>query len=282
MVQALVVGDALSGHAVTVEGVGGIVVVHAGVPQVGTGLGNGVDGTALETALAHVEGRDVHTDLLNGVQGDGAAAGGKVLADAEGVVERGAVNGDGRAAVVAAAHRETAGGGGTLRGEGHHIVHAAGNRGDALDFLAADVGGDTVALAAEAGGVGHHQGFAEFLGLGVHPGVQDGLFAQFQVDLVEHHALVTQVGDFDAVRAAGAHTVDQVAAFGVGHGAVNGAGRSVGGNDCRANDGFSLFVGNPTAEGGGGHLSKGDTARNHHSECKQKAFEDVLHKNLLG
>ena len=104
------------------------------------------------------------------------------------------------------------------------------------------------------------------------------MFTQLQGDIVENHALVTQVGDFDGVGTAGAHTVDVVAAFQIGNGTVSGTGGNVGGNNCSTNHSFSAFVGNLTAEGGSGHLSKGDTARNQRSDCKQKGFEEFLHK----
>ena len=278
MIERLAAGNILTGHLVTVEGVGGIVVVYGSVPLVGTGLGNSVDGTAGETALADIERSDVHVDLLQGVQGDRRTAGREVLADTEGVVEGSTVNGDGGTAVVTAAHCETAGGGRGLGSEGHDVVHAAGDRRDALNLAGGDAGGSTIALAAETGLIGNDHSFGELLGSLGHPGIEGGLLTQLHGDIVEDDGLITQVGDLDGVRATGAHTGNVVTAIDVGHGTVGGTGRSVRCNNCSTDHSFSLFVGNLTTEGGRGHLSKGDAARNQRSDCKQKSFEEILHK----
>ena len=278
VVQALAAFYILTSHFVTVESVGGIVVVYGSVPLVGTGLGNSVDGTAGETALADIERSDVHVDLLQGVQGDRRTAGREVLADTEGVVESSTVNGDGGTAVVAAAHCETAGGGRGLRSEGHDVVHAAGDRRDALNLAGGDAGGSTIALAAETGLIGYDHSFGELLGSFCHPGVQSGLFTKLQGNIVEDDSLVTHVGDFDGVGTTGTHAGEEITTIYIGNGTISGTGRSVRCNNCSTDHSFSLFIGNDTAEGGGGHLSKGDAARNQRSDCKQKSFEEILHK----
>ena len=76
------------------ETVVGEVVIHAHVPAVGTALGDGVDGTTREAAMAHVEWRDVDGHGLDSIQGDGATTGRQVAADTESVVERSTVNRD--------------------------------------------------------------------------------------------------------------------------------------------------------------------------------------------
>ena len=277
VVERLGLGNFLTGHVVAAEFLGGVVIVGAGVELVRAGLGHGVDRTALETALAHVEGRDVDRHLLDRVEGDRGAAGRQVGADTEGVVERGAVNGHRRTAVVAAADREAAARGGGLRSQEHDVVHAAGDRRDGVQLPGADVRRGTVALAAEAGGVGDDDGALELLRVVGQAGVEGELLAELEGDVVVDLTLVAEAGDFDRVGTAGAEAVDRVAAVGIGHGAVDGAGGDVGRDDGHADDGFTLRIDDTSAEGGGGHLGRGDRARNHGSDCKQENFEKLFH-----
>ena len=112
------------------------------MPFVGAVSGHHVDGTALEVAVAHVVGGELHADLVNGFEGNRGAAGGQTGADAEGVVEGCAVHGDVGTAVVGAAECCTHLGGNTLRGELQDVVQTAAHRRGHLDQSAIEVDAD--------------------------------------------------------------------------------------------------------------------------------------------
>ena len=128
VVQGLAEGELGITYVVATELVVCEIIVHGSVELVGTALGDGVDGTTGEAALADIERSDADAHLLEGIQGNGATACREVAADTEGIVESCTVDGHIGGTVVSAAHRETVGGSRCLGSEFHHIVHAAAYR----------------------------------------------------------------------------------------------------------------------------------------------------------
>ena len=102
-------------------------VVGGGAQRVGAAAGDGVDAGADEVALAHVVGRDADLHLLDRFERDRRDAGAftRLAAEAERVVERGAVDGHVVHAAVAAGERVGARG---LRGQAREVADPALHR----------------------------------------------------------------------------------------------------------------------------------------------------------
>ena len=125
-----------------------IVVVNVGraLEGVGTRLGDGVDGTAHEVGLPHVEGRDSHLHLLDGIHGDGGAAAGQAGGETEVVVEVGTVETEVGGASVAAGHAHAVG----IGRHTHKVGQAAAHGGHLHNLRVGEVGGGACLLTGKA------------------------------------------------------------------------------------------------------------------------------------
>ena len=266
-------------HLVAADGLGGVVVIDGGVEVVGTALGDGVDRTAGKAGVTDVERGDVHAHLLDGVQGDRASAGRQVGTDTEGVVEGRTVHGDIGGTVVSAAHGQAVGGGGGLRRELHHVVHAAAYGREGLHRTLADGGTGAGALDVHAGviAVGHEHGRVEVQGFILQETVHEGRFTEGSIDILVFDLPVTEHFDVHGIRTAGGDAVDAVVAVLVRDGIVSGAGRTVRGDDGGACDRTAL-VGYASSQGGSRHLGMGDDTRYQHRGGEEKEFEFESHK----
>ena len=238
---------------------------------VGSRLGYGVDRTARKAALANVVGGDRYRHLLQCVERDGRAACGQVAADAEGVVERGAVDRYVRLTVVTAADRQTRRGGRSLRREVHDVVHAAAYRRHQLDLLAGDArnGACAVYVHRAVAAVGRNDYGFERLAVLQESVAREG-FAQLQFESGELDALITHEREGHGVGTARTQALQVVAAVLVGHGAVLRTRRGVHGDNGGAGEGLALFVGNRTVHARSRHLrgSRGDGENREHQNEK--------------
>ena len=270
-------GDLLTVHGVTLQVLVLVIYISRTLEGVGTGLGDGVHTTADEVGLTNVVGADHNLHFLNGVDGDRVAAAGEVGRQTEVVIEVGTVHGEvGQTAVgTGEAHAVTA-----VRGKAGNIRDAAVHRRDSGDLCVVDVGHSTGTLLGielgsgvcnDDGSLQELTGFSDF-------SIQGERLGQLQGDTLVGGILVTQAGEVYLVGTAGTHTLDGIAAVGVGHGAIDGTGGLVQSHHGRADDRFAILVHHYTREGGSGHLSKGDNARKHSNECERKAFESFFHK----
>ena len=252
-----------------------IVSVNGALEGVGTGLGDGVDTTAHEVGLTDIVRSNNQLDFLDSIQGDGGATAGEVGGKAEVVVQVGTVHGEVGATAIGTGEAH-AGGIGAQFGKGADAAVAVGQ---GHHFLVAHVHGSTGLGGGEAGsGSSYHNGLHEGLSVFIEVTVQDIVLTQGELDVGELNGLVTQAGYLYDIGTAGTHTLNGITTVIVGYGAVSGTGGKVSGKHGGANHGLTLFVGNLTAKGSSGHLSIGDTARNQRSDCKQKSFEEFLHK----
>ena len=271
----LAVAQILAPELVATESLVGVIGVGRTLEGVGTGLGDGVDAAAHEVGLTDVIGSHDQLDLLDGVEGNRGAAAREGVGEAEVVVQVRTVHGEVRGTAVGTGEAHAAG----VRAELGEGGKAAARVRQVHHLLVGDVGAGAGLGGGEAGGrSGHDDGLVQGLDIVVQITVQDIVLTEGELDVRELHGLVAEAGNLHDVRTAGTHTLDRIEAFPVGHGTVGGTGGGVGRHDGGADDGLTLGVHDAAAEGGGGHLGKGDNARHHHSDDEQKAFESVLHK----
>ena len=246
---------------------------------VGTALGDGVDGTAREAGVTDVERSDVHAHLLDGIQGDRASAGRQVGTDTEGVVEGRTVHGDVGGAVVTAADGQTVGGRGGLRGELHHVVHAAADSRQSLHGALAHGRTGAGALDVHAGiiAVGDEHRGVQVQGFILQETVHKDRLTEGSIDILVLDFPVAEHFDVHGVGAARRDAVDAVVAVLIGDGIVSGTGRTVGGDDRGACDGTAL-VRYASSQGGSRHLGMGDDARCQHGGGEENGFEVESHK----
>ena len=221
--------------------------------------GHGVDRAARKAALPHVERGHRDRHLLQRVERNGAAARGEVAADAEGIVERRAIDGDVGLPVVAAAHGETVGGGIRLGRQAQDVVHAARHGRHHFDLPAGYVGSHAGPLAVHRASLafdrydhGIHTD-ALLMQRGVrHIGVAQGDFDTRALDaLVADHRVSDRVG------AARLYIHHAEVAFGVGHRAVLRSRGGVHRYDGRSDERLAVFVEHLAAQPRGGHLRCG-------------------------
>ena len=196
----------------------GEVVIDGTVPGVGTALGDHIDGTALETALTDVEGSDVDTDLVDGIQGDGRAAGRQVGADTEGVVERCTIYRNGGTTVVTAADGKTAAGHGCLRCELHHIVQAAGDGRHRLHHPGVDqrTCSGTVDVHRRSFAITIDGHLFQLFGRFGQDHIHDGCFRDGSHHFLDDSRVVVDTVDLHRVRTTGHDVADRVDTLAVG------------------------------------------------------------------
>ena len=261
-------GDLLTVYGVTLHVLVLMIHISGTLEGVGTGLGDGVHAAADEVGLADIVGADYHLHFLDGVDGDGVAATREVGVKTEVVVEVGTVHGEvgGTAVGAGEAHAVT-----TVRRQAGNVGDAAADGGKRGDLVAADVGYSTgTLLRIELGGsvCDNHSALQHFRAL-CNLGVQGEGFCQLEGDTGVGGILVTQAGEIHLVRTAGTHTLNGITTVCIGHGAVNGTGGLVLSHNSSADNRLAVLVYHATGEGGRGHLSIGDSARNQRSECEQ-------------
>ena len=123
-------------------------------------LGNGIDGTARETALTDIKGSNVHLDLLDRLHGNrlgtGLTAVGTVGSKAEDIVVGSTVYHEGVVTVACSGKRHgTVVGGGQLRIEPCHIGNTVGNARHISNLLGAEARRCTRLRSVDAGASCH-------------------------------------------------------------------------------------------------------------------------------
>ena len=210
------VGHGSAVHTVAVHVL--IVVVHIGraLEGVGTRLGDGVDGTAHEVGLPHIEGRDSHLHLLDGIHGDGGAAAGQAGGETEVVVEVGTVETEVGGASVAAGHAHAVG----IGRHTHKVGQAAAHGGHLHNLRIGEVGRGTYLLTGETRGPAAHHHLVEH-GLVFGQGdIEAVVLAEGKLDAGESACGITDVGDGDAVGATYTHTLDIESSVDIGDGGI--------------------------------------------------------------
>ena len=242
---------------------------------VGSRLGDGVDRSARESALAHVEGGYRHRHLLQRVERNGRTACGQVAADAEHVVERRAVDRHVRLAVVAAADGQSRGGRRGLRREAHDVVHAAVDRRHQFDLLVGDAGDRPCAVDVHRTvlAVGRDDHGFEFLTVFEECVALEGL-AQRQHQSREFDALAAHEREGHRVGTSRAQSLQVVVAVLVAHSAVLRARRGVHGDDRGAGERLSVGVGHRAVHSRSRHLRIGCAK----CEDREHEKEKFLHK----
>ena len=255
----------------------GVVRVGGTFDGIGTGLGDGVDRTAREAGLAHVERCHDDLDFFDGVQGDrvgvGLAAVGTGTGQAEGIIGHGAVDLEGIVAVVGTGERDAAAlVHRRLRSVLDHVVDTAVDGRHRLDHALAE-GGAGAGDAGIEGFLRHDRHGVQFVG-GLELGVEFIGFTEFQGDVLVTEGAHAEEGDFHGVGTAGTHALDGIAAVIVGDGGVLGAGRGVHGDDGGTGQRLTAVFRDATAKGGGSHLRKG----RHRDECCGKDCQTFLNQ----
>ena len=251
---------------------------------IGTGLGDGVDRTARETALAYVEGGDHDLDLLDGIEGDrvGArlAAVGSGRRQAEGVIGHGTVDLEGVVAVVGAGEGDAAVlVEGRLRREFHHVIDAAADGRHRFDLL--QVEARTGPRDAGVEGFLAHDGDGVELVDRLHHRIDLIGLAEFQLDVAVHDSRHAQERDLDLVGAADVHAVDEETAVVVGDGIILRPGRLMDSDDGRPGQRFALLIHDASDHAGGRYLRRSSKARRQDdTENAQKAFKFVREKHI--
>ena len=264
---------------ITTDLVRSIVVVGGSMELVRTALRDGVDRAAGKAGVTDIERSDVHAHLLDGVEGDRAAAGRQVGTDTEGVVERGAVDRDIGGTVVTTTDGQTVGGRRSLRSELHHVVHAAVDGREGLHRTLADGSAGTGTLDVHSGivAVGDEDRGVQTQRFILEGAVDDDVLSEWSIHVLVLDLPVSQEFDVDRVRTAGRDAADAIVTVLVGDSIVSGTGRPIGGDDSSTGH-RTVLVRDAAADDSGRHLGKGDSARHQHGDNEQKAFESVLHK----
>ena len=267
--------DLLAVHGVAAEVLVAVIDVGRALEGVGTGLGDGVDAAADEVGLADIIRGDHHLHLLDGVDGDRVAAAGQAVGQAEVVVEVGAVHGEVGGTTVSSGESHAVA---AVRGKAGHVGDAAADRRQGRDLAAVDVGGSAGLLGCKlGGGFGDDNGLAQHLGVIGKGRVERVGFRELEGDVRVGHGVVAQAADFNGVRAAGTHTVDEETALGVGHSIVLRAGGRVDCHDGGAGDGLSLLVGHLAVQRRSRHLRSGRHNDEHCRQRQQHLLDSLFH-----
>ena len=213
---------------------------------VGTGLCDGVDGSAVESALADIVGSDADAHLFDGIERDrGAAAGEDVASQTEGIVELCTVDGDVALTVVTSTHGIASGSGATLGRLDEHGGEVAAGGGHEAHAFGVD-GGDGAGAAhahVTASASGYDDSLVKVVAAHFHRCFDGEWRAELEHDVLVGLALVADVGDGDVVGTTGAQTVEVETTVVVRHAAVAGSRGSVYSNDVCTDDGFAVLVG---------------------------------------
>ena len=258
------------------------ITIDTAMEFVGTGLGDGVDGTAGETALAHIEGGDAHLDLVDGFHGNrlgtGLSAVGAVVRQTEHVIVHGTIDletvvlvgsaGEGHTAVlVRADERVDTGHIGNTTGNGRHFLNGtAGNRLGSTGF------------GSLKGTLGHNNGLFESQRSLFHHGSHIGRFTQFKGNVGNLGILVAHQAHGHHIGATRTHTLDSIAAFTTGNGVISGSRRNMNRDDNSTGDGPALGVGNPTGNGRSRYLRIRSNTREQSDDRKCNNLEGMFHK----
>ena len=245
-------------------------------------LGDGVDTTAREAALTHIEGGNHHLDFLNSVHRDGVGtcltAIGSARCQTEYIVLHRTVDLEAVVAVVAAGKRDTA----YLRTVGHrhvlhHIIHIALNRGSLGNLHLAEVARCACLLLTALACDNH---LAQCTGVGHHVHLQLIGITQLEIHIVVNAGLIAHIRHLNTIGTAGAHTLNGEAAVHVRHGVVLGARRSVNCTHGGSHHLFIVFIYNHTSHRRCGYLRI--HSQRHHQRCNQHAkFESFCHRNCI-
>ena len=227
---------------------------------VGTGLGDGVDGTAGESALPYIERSYGNLDFFNGVDGDRVGAGlsavGSGSCKTEAVLCIRTVDGEGVVAVVGSCDGDTA-----VLVAGHLGTHL----GDVIDaavdrrsvFHLAAVERSTCACYGRAERLlCHNRDRLELVGAG-HCSIKYVGLAEGERNAGVVLGLHSEEGNFHGVRTAGTHSVDMILPLVVGNSIVGSSGRSVNCIDHGAGKRFAAFVNDSSTQRSSCHLRVG-------------------------
>ncbi len=164
--------------------------IRATLEGISTRLGDGVHAATDEVGLTHVERSHHNLQLLDGIERDGVAAAGELVAQTEVVVEVGTVDGEvgrttvhtGKVHAVTAVGRETC-----------HIGDAAGHRRQIDNLLIGDVGRRTGFLGGKLRGLGSHHNLAQLLRVLGERSIEVVGLGQLQGHVFDHLRLVANV-----------------------------------------------------------------------------------------
>ncbi len=228
--------------------------------------------------MTHIVGGEVDGDLVDSVDGDGAAACGEVGADTKGVVERGTVDGDGGATVVAATGSEAATHHRGLRGELHDVVHATAGGGDFLNQTVVDggVGTGVLDVHVAAGAFGGDRYRLEGGRSNIEFEVDHNGSAQRSIHVSDSKGLVAHHLGLDGVGAARDNTVDAVGAITVGEGMIGDSRGFVDRGNHRILQ-IAIGIGDVTGNGSGCRLGIGRCGEQHAEEDNKQTFNCLTH-----
>ena len=233
----LVYGSVI-GHLVALHVLVSEITVCGGEELIGTRLGYRIDAAAGKAGLPYIERSDGDCYLLERVQRDGAAAGGQVGTDTEGVVHGRAVHRHVGITVGAASDEGLGAGNECLGSLLENVVHAPGNRRHLHHLLGikGSEGAGAVGTHVGGGAFGRHYNSLEVEGLLLEIGVDDEVVGQGYADILEHGVGIAEAGNSNHIRPAGHDVVDVVTAAGVGYSVILRAGRLVHGHHSGACD----------------------------------------------
>ena len=195
---------------------------------VGTALGDGVDGTSRETSLTNVIGSHVDLNLLYGLHTDGLGSCLTAIATARGetedVVVHGTVDLERVVAVVGSGkrHRARHSVGGDLGIQTRDVGNAMTHGRHVVNHLRADALGGSCLRGIQSATTGDDH-LVEHLSILLKRARKVLRLTQQEVHVVESLGLVAHIGDFHLIGASDTHTLNGVAAFGIGYCPIDGA-----------------------------------------------------------
>ena len=147
----------LAVDAVTTHVLVAVIGIGSTSECVRTALGDGIDATANEVRLAHVEGSHHYLHLFDGIHGDGVAATGKVGTKSEVIVEVGTVDGEVRGTSVTAGKAHAVG----IGRKAGNVTDAAVHGGKLRHLCRRDIGSGTRLFSGELGLGRRHNHFVQ-------------------------------------------------------------------------------------------------------------------------
>ena len=263
------VADLGTGHPLTT-----LVGVSGSGKDVGSGLGDGVDGGSGEVGETDIEGGDIDRHLLDSVEGDRLCrtTGHHVARETEVVTEGTTIDGDVIHTTVTTGEGAAIG----LRCESGEVAEASGDGRELLQLLRRDRGEGTGALAIEDWvlALGSHGDTLEQLGVLTHTYVEDEGLTELESDPLGDVVPVADEGHLDGVGSTDTHIIDEETTLSVRQGVVGRAGGRVGHADGGSGQRL-MIIAHRASHGGGGDLSQRGQ-RYHRQETDEQHREDCV------
>ena len=195
-----------------------VVVVDVGrsLEGVRTGLGHGVDTTADEVGLAHVERSHHNLHLVDGIHRDRRTATGQAGRKSEVVVQVGTVQREVGGAAVTSGKAHAVG----VGREAHDVRNAAAHGRQGRQLCVRDVGRRTGLFGGKLGTGTRHNYLAQLGDVFRHSDIEVVGFTQLEGDVLDNPVGKSDIGNFHFVRSAHTHTLDGPPAVHVGHSVV--------------------------------------------------------------